>query len=148
MEKLSGRIAEMTRQEWRDLGVYYISNDEERVWHLHGSKSCLLQFAALLERYGANPARAAVSEHEHLGPHWYLTLTNYPEARLDGRGIWGQPADFERLARLLRDAVSRASPGQTCKVREEYVPTAEYDLILHVETDSFDPSTLDPQLAR
>ena len=148
MEKLTGRVAEMTRQEWREFGVYYISNDEARAWHLHGSKACLLQFAALLEKYGANPARAEESEHEHLGPHWYLTLTTYPEARLDGRGIWGKPTDFERLGHLLRDVVNSASPGQICRIREQYTPTAEYDLILHVETDSFDPSSLDPQLAR
>ena len=146
MEKLSGRVAEMTRQEWRDFGVYYISDDEERAWHLHGSKDRLLHFADLLDRYSANPARAAVSEHEHLGPHWYLTLTTHPEARLDGRGIWGQPTDFERLARLLRNAVGQATPGQACRIREQYVPNAEYDLILHVESDSFDPSSLDPQL--
>jgi len=145
MEKLSSRMADMTRQEWRDFGVYYISDDEAREWHLHGSTSGLVRLAEALERFARNPNRAAPSEHEHLGPHYYLTLTTWPEPRLDDRGIWGQPHDFERLGGI--GLLGSSSPGQTHCIREHFAPSARYSLVLHVESESFDPASLDPQLA-
>lgn len=147
MEKLSGRVAEMTRQEWRDFGVYYISDDKAQEWHLHGSAAGLVGLAETLERYARGPNRADQSEHEHLGPHWYLTLTTWPEPRLDGRGIWGQPHDFKRLADILRSTLGSSSPGQTHRIREQFASSTQYSLVLHVESDSFDPASLDPQLA-
>ncbi len=147
MEKLSDRVAEMTRQEWRDFGVYYLSDDKAGEWHLHGGTSGLIRLVEALERYAGNPSRAAPSEHEHLGPHWYLTLTTWPEPRLDARGIWGQPHDFERLAGILRGVLGASSPGQVHYIREQFAPSAHYSLILHVESESFDPASLDPQLA-
>src|SRR5690606_3316522 len=146
MERLSGPAAEMTRQEWREFGFYYISNDEKREWHLYGSISGLRGLVDALSRYAANPRNADQAEHEHLGPHFYLTLTTWPEPRLDGRGIWGQPRDFERLAHLLRETLDVATAGQTSVIREHYTPSAEYALTLHIQPTSFDPSSLDPQL--
>ena len=91
MERLSGRVAEVTRQEWRDLGFYYLSDDNTCEWHLYGSREGLLRLSEMLERYAADPMHAPSPEHKHLGPHCYFTLTNGPGPRLDGRGIWGQP---------------------------------------------------------
>jgi len=147
MGRLSARVAEETRQEWRDFGLYYISDDNTREWHLHGNREGLLRLAEALERYAANPANAPTSEHEHLGPHWYLTVTTWPEPRLDGRGIWGQPKDLERLALFLREALASALPSAVLRVGKQFTPNAEYDLVLHVEPESFDPASLDPQLA-
>ena len=147
MEKLSGRVAEMTRQEWREFGVYYISDDEAREWHLHGSASGLVRLAEALQRYAGDPNHAAPFEHVHLGPHCYLTVTTWPEPRLDSRGIWGQLHDFERLAGTLRNLLVSSSPGQTHYIREQFVSSAEYSIVLHVESESFDPASLDPQLA-
>jgi hypothetical protein len=147
MEKLSDHAAEMTRQEWRDFGLYYISDEASKEWHLHGSRLGLLGFAKILDSYAANPANVSQSEHEHLGPHMYLTLTSWPVARLDDRGIWGLPQDLHRLANYLRSALASAVPDQVLLVKEQYAPTAEYALFLHVEQDFFDPATLDPQLA-
>jgi hypothetical protein len=146
MEKLSGRAAEMTRQEWRELGVYYTSDDNAEEWHLHGSKSGLVRLAKTLVRFAGNPNQA-LSEHAHLGPHSYLTLTTWTEPRLDDRGIWGQPNDFDRLASILLDLLGSSSPGQTRCIREQFASSAQYTLVLHLESESFDPASLDPQLA-
>ena len=146
MEKLSDRAADMTRQEWRDFGLYYISDKNSKEWHLHGSKSGLLGFTKILDSYAANATNVVQSEHEHLGPHMYLTLTTWPSARLDDRGVWGPPQDIHRLASQLNDALASARPGQMLQVKEQYTPAAEYALCLHVEQDSFDPASLDPQL--
>jgi hypothetical protein len=54
---------------------------------------------------------------------------------------------LHRLANYLRSALASAVPDQVLLVKEQYAPTAEYALFLHVEQDFFDPATLDPQLA-
>jgi hypothetical protein len=146
MEKLSDHAAEITRQEWRDFGLYYISDEASKEWHLHGSSLGLLGFTKILDSYATNPANVGQSEHEHLGPHMYFTLTSWPVARLDDRGIWGLPQDFHRLANYLRIALASAMPDQVLLVKEQYTPAAEYVLFLHVEQDFFDPASLDPQL--
>jgi hypothetical protein len=146
MEKLSGRVAEITRQEWRELGVHYSSDDNTKEWHLHGSKSGLIRFAKKLEWFARNQNRA-LSEHVHLGPHSYLTLTTWPEPRLDDRGIWGQPDDFDRLADIFVGVLDSSSPRQTHCIREQFASSAQYILVLHIEAESFDPASLDPQLA-
>ena len=147
MEKLSPDAAQDTREEWRDLGYYYVSDDVAKEWHLHGSASGLLGFVRSLESYAANPANAAVSEHEHLGPHMYLVLCTSPTAELNGSGIFGQNSDMLRLAHLVRNELRTSPVGQVLRLREQFASTAEYTLCLHVERDSFDPASLDPQLA-
>lgn len=147
MEKLSPGAAQDTREEWRDLGYYYVSDDVAKEWHLHGSAPGLLGFVRSLESYAANPANAAVSEHEHLGPHMYLVLCTSPTAKLNGSGIFGQSSDMLRLAHLVRAGLSTSAPGQVLRVREQFTPSAEYTLCLHVHKHTFDPASLDPQLA-
>lgn len=146
MERLSERAADITRQEWRDLGLYYISDEASKQWHLYGSKFGLLGFAQILDSYAANPVNAGQSEHQHLGPHMYLTLTTWPIARIDDRGVWGLSQDIHRLANQLRNELRSVAPGQVLRVKEQYTPAAEYALCLHVQPDSFDPASLDPQL--
>jgi hypothetical protein len=147
MEKLSNHAAEATRQDWRDFGLYYVSDEASKEWHLYGSKLGLLGLSKILDSYAANPANIGQSEHEHLGPHMYLTLTTWPAARLDERGIWGLPQDLHRLANHLRSTLASAVPGQVLRVKEQYTPAAEYALCMHVEQELFDPASLDPQLA-
>lgn len=147
MERLSKQAAEQTRQAWRDFGLFYASNTSSRSWHLHGSRAGLLGFADLLDAFAAKYAGHDDSEHEHLGPHMYLTLTAWPTARLDQRGIWGTSPDFRRLAGHLRGILATAQPGDVPVVRESCTPSAEYALCLHVKADRFDPASLDPQLA-
>jgi hypothetical protein len=146
MEKLSARAAEITRQEWRNFGLYYISDDGTKEWHLHGSKLGFFQFARILDIYASNAANAGQSKHEHLGPHRYLTLTTWPTARLDERGVWGSPQDMHRLVNQLRDVLAGAATDQILQVKEQYTLSAEYALCLHVDQDSFDRASLDPQL--
>jgi hypothetical protein len=56
MEKLSDHAAEITCQEWRDFGLYYISDEASKEWYLHGSKFGLLGFAKILDSYASDPA--------------------------------------------------------------------------------------------
>ena len=147
MKTLSTLAAQATRHEWRELGFYYRSNEQEQAWHLHGSRVGLLKFADRLEDYARSSAHIRPSEHEHLGPHRYLTLITWPEPRIDNRGVWGSSADFQRLATMIREACRSAASGQTCRIRERYAEDAAYALLLHFHSDEFDPASLDPQLS-
>jgi hypothetical protein len=146
METLSTLAAQATRQEWRALGFYYLSSEQEQAWHLHGSRAGLLKFADRLEDYARSSAHIRPSEHEHLGPHCYLTLITWPELRIDNRGVWGSSADFKRLATMIREACLSACSGHF-RIRERYAEDAAYALLLHFHSDEFDPASLDPQLS-
>lgn len=147
MEPLSALAAEATRQDWRELGFFYMSDELGQVWHLHGSRAGLRKFADRLDNYARASHVALNGGHEHLGPHCYLTLTTWLHADVDRTGIRGQACDFERMASLVRDACASIEPGQTSRVREQFATKAAYALILHAHADGFDPAGLDPQLA-
>jgi hypothetical protein len=147
MENLSALVAQATRREWRELGFYYLCNEQEQAWHLHGSRAGLLTFADRLEDYARSSAHSQPSEHEHLGPYFYLTLTTWPESLIDDRGVWGSSADFQRLATMIREACRSAASRQTYRIRERYTADAAYALLLHFHPDAFDPASLDPQLS-
>jgi hypothetical protein len=147
MEMLTGRAAEMTRQEWRDFGVYYVSDDLQREWHVHGHKAGLHRLAHALEQFASSELATQALEHRHLGPHFYFTLTGWSEPRLDGRGVWGGPEDFRRMSHLICHAAAKGQPGDQIRISHEYAASAEYTFVVHVQPDVFDPASLDPQLA-
>jgi hypothetical protein len=147
MDKLSPKVAEMTRREWRDLGFFYYSDDDAREWQLTGSKEGLLRFAGCLDAYATDPQFADQSEHDHFGPHMYLKVMTWLDAGIDGRSIHGTQEDIQRLATLVRRKLSVAHAGETVAVGREYVADAEYKIVFHVKEDGFDPASEDPQLA-
>lgn len=115
MEPLSALAAEATRQDWRELGFFYPSDDFGQVWHLHGSREGLGKFADRLESCARSSDVALNRGHEHLGPHCYLALTAWTHADIDRSGIRGQACDFERMAGLVRDACASSSPARPCE---------------------------------
>ncbi|KRA74499.1 hypothetical protein ASD78_13630 [Lysobacter sp. Root667] len=147
MTELSDRMKADTREEWREFGFFYTSDDSAKEWLLSGDKAGLLGFADMLDAYAAEPRFATKSEHEHFGPHWYLKVVTWSEARIDGHAIWGSQADIARLAQLVRSAVKAAQAGDSINIREQYSGDSEYTLVLKVQVDGFDPASLDPQLA-
>jgi hypothetical protein len=147
MDKLSPKVAEMTRREWRDLGFFYFSDDDAREWQLTGSKDGLLRFADSLDAYALDPQFADQSEHDHFGPHMYLKVMTWPDAGIDGQSIRGTQEDIQRLAALIRQKLSVAHVGEVVALGREYVADAEYEIVFRVKDDDFDPASEDPQLA-
>jgi hypothetical protein len=145
-EKLPPEVAAQTRQEWRELGFFYFSDDEHREWHLIGSAAGLLKFADLLEDYSSREQNDKPSEHDHFGPHMYLEVMTWPYAGIDGHSIHGPLPELTRLAAIVRRSLRDAGSPQKIRIREEYSPAAEYSLVLDVRDDSFDPASADPQL--
>ncbi|TKB45295.1 Imm32 family immunity protein [Thalassotalea mangrovi] len=144
MDKLSGKLAELTSNEWRELGFFYTINETQSEWVLTGSKLGLKNFSDLLHQFSLK--EESHGDHFHIEPHWYLTLTSSDEPMIDKRGVWGRPSDFSALAKLISDKLEISSPNDSIVIKNEYAPKAEYSLVIHVKKQDFDPATLDPQL--
>ena len=138
------RMDEATRQDWRDLGFFYDRDKDARCWRLIGSKSGLLKFSTLLNDYVADERNAALSEHEHYGPYWYLKIITWNEAVITERDISGTLDDFRRLADIVRERLENVLPGDAFEIDKEYAPNNEYKLRFEVREDGFDPAEEDP----
>ena len=101
VEKLPQSLAERTREEWRELGFFYCRDDATKEWRLTGSPSDLLRFINLLREYAGKESNLMVGEHDHLGPHMYLTIQTAEEPDITDRAIYGRLPDIARLAGLL-----------------------------------------------
>jgi hypothetical protein len=136
---------ELTRREWRELGFYYERDDPNQTWVFIGSRAGLLQFSQLLLEYVANPRHAAISEHDHYGPYWYLKVATWHQPIID-EDIRGPLEDLRRLAELVRARLEGAEPGAQIAIREEFAPDSLYSLVFNVREDGFDPASADPLL--
>jgi len=143
MDKLSKKVAELTRAEWRELGFYYITNDSSEKWELYGSKDGFANFVSILRNFSRREQE--YGEHEHLLPHWYLTLTFEPSANITKRGISGKKDDFDKLASYLESLLECSTAGTLIKLHECFEAVC-YSMHLHVQAELFDPAILDPQL--
>ena len=137
-----------TRREWRELGFFYNSDDETKVWTLTGSREGLLHFRDILLSYAADSRNARESEHEHYGPYMYLKIMTWPEAGFDDKTIRGSLADLARLAKLIEAKLETAPPGSTIGIREEFASDSPYALVLDLRADGFDPAAADPLLPK
>lgn len=135
-----------TRREWRELGFFYDRNDELKIWRLIGSRSGLLRFRDALLEYADNSRNDYQSEHQHLGPYWYLEIMTWPEPGFDDHAIRGSLPDLVRLATIIEAKLTTAHPGDEICIREEFAPNTPYALALEVRKDDFDPAEADPNM--
>jgi len=142
----SARMDAVVRDEWRELGFFYESDEEAKEWRLRGSRDGLLHFASVLAAYARNPANAVLGEHEHFGPYMYLKIMTWNEPVLKGDAIGGSLDDIARLAELMRARLQDAVPGQRFSVGHDFDRSAEYSMSLQVEDGGFDPASADAQL--
>jgi hypothetical protein len=137
---------EATRREWRELGFFYDRDDNSKRWRFVGDQKGLRRFAALLRKYAVDPRKAAQSEHDHFGPYMYLKLMTWPDPGLDGNAIYGPVDQLARLAGVVERHLAAASPGECRSIGEEFVRGAEYQLVLEVRAEGFDPASEDASL--
>ncbi len=142
----SDEVNKKTREEWRDLGFYYVIDDEAKVWKFIGSRSGLLSFPDALRAFVADPRNTLESEHEHYGPYMYLKVMTWQEAGFDNNGIRGALADLARLATLVEAKLLTAQAGSVVRIQDEFAADNPYALVLEVREDTFDPATADPLL--
>lgn len=143
MKKLSPKLQEMTKEEWRELGFYYISDDDKGRWDLHGSVNGLSNLISLIESFLAQDE--VLGKHEHLLPHWYLTFEFTKAGDVSKRGLVGSKRDFQALNSFLRKQFEEAQKGDVIDLHRFY-QSPSYKMFLHIHGDSFDPSSMDPQL--
>ena len=135
-----------TRREWQELGFFYETEEPARRWRLIGSKSGLRRFPELLRKYCADPRNSTKSEHEHYGPYMYLKVMTWPDFEIDGQSIRGPLPKLARLADLVGERLADAEPDEVIYIGREFAPDVEYDLVLEVKSEGFDPAEADPCL--
>ena len=136
----------VTRSEWRELGFFYDVDEATRQWRLVGSPGGLRAFSGLLHVYCSKPRNAAKSEHDHYGPYMYLTIMTWPTPGIDGGSIHGTIDDLTRLARIVEQRLQNATPGDVIPLAEAFAPGCEFELVLEIRDDGFDPAEVDPCL--
>ena len=135
-----------TRREWRELGFFYDVDEVKRRWRLIGSRTGLRQFSTLLHSYCGNPRNSAASEHDHYGPYMYLKVMTWPQAGIDKASIHGTIDDLERLAVIVEAALEDSGPGDMIALAERFAPACDYELVLEIKGEDFDPAEADPCL--
>ncbi len=124
--------------------LYYELDEESKRWNISGSIAGLLKLCKILEDYVLDPRNEKISEHDHLGPYMYLTITTWKKRELDGSGIVGTLPDIKYMSDLVRGKLSDRIPGDKIEIGTEYDEKTEYRITFQIMDDEFDPSALDP----
>ena len=143
MEKLKGKVAKLTVEEWKELGFFYSSDDDKKRWDLYGSLSGVARLSEKLNSFLERDEK--FGEHEHFLPHWYLTIEYDETPDIKKRGILGRKLDFLKLRDYL-NSISNNFSSQSCVSIHDCFEETSYEMFFHIEDDDFDPSSMDWQL--
>lgn len=135
------------RAEWMKLGFYYDLDHDAKHWNINGSRAGLLAFVAVLREYASAAENDWVSCHSNHGPHDYLEIGTWDSAVIDGHWIAGRLNDLLALVTYIEEWVFGSRVGESLAIRSFFSPGSSYDLLVTVEVDGFDPSSLDTSLA-
>lgn len=139
----SNEINQMTQREWLELGFFYERNDDIKEWRLQGSRAGLHKFASALRDYAAHPDHAALSEHEHLGPYYYLEIGTWSSPEITDHWIAGPLQALQELSDSVDTCLVAASAGDCICLRTLFAPSSSHELVLQVMGDDFDPAAAD-----
>lgn len=139
----SNKINQMTQREWRELGFFYDRDDDIKEWRLQGSRAGLHKLATALRDYAAHPGHAALSEHEHLGPYYYLEIGTWSSPEITDHWIAGPLQELQELADSVDTYLVAASAGDCICLRALFAPSSSHELVLQVREDDFDPAAAD-----
>ena len=132
-----------TKQDWRELGFFYDLDESSHRWIIRGCRAGLSHFVDLLRKYAANPKNEGISEHQHLGPYMYLTITTWRQRELTERGVIGTVHDIAEFANMLSQKIGVAQVGDSFEIGRDYTANAAAVMAFTVEPDDFDPSSPD-----
>jgi len=135
-----------TREEWRELGFYYATQEEPPGWLFVGSPTGLSKLVFLLDDYVQDSRNATLSEHEHYGPYMYLKVQTSEVPEIDSESIRGSLRDLARLRGLIAAELRTHGPGQSFVIGREYAESVRFPLRFEIREAGFDPATADPQL--
>lgn len=140
----SVQINEATRREWRELGFFYDRIDRTKEWRIVGSKEKLRHLGNILRDYVANSRNEVISEHEHYGPYLYLEIGTWTSSEITDHWIAGPLNKLFELAEIIESRIETANVGDEIKLRDAFSPTSQWELVLEVKDDLFDPALADP----
>ena len=139
----SNKINQMTQREWRELGFFYDRDDDTKEGRLQGSRAGLHKFPSALRDYAAHPGHAALSEHEHLGPYYYLEIGTWSSPEITDHWIAGPLPRLQEMADSVDTCLVAASAGDCICLRALFAPSSSHELVPQVQDDDFDPAAAD-----
>jgi len=134
------------REQWRELGFFYDSKDEDRLWYLAGSRQGLLKFHAILIEYASSAGYTELSEHEHYGPYLYLEIMTSQQPGIDAHSIRGRKEDIKRLADIFMSRLQATSVGDHFVIGKDYAEDSDYSILVEIKEADFDPAVLDTNI--
>jgi hypothetical protein len=139
---------EIDKKEWGKLGFFYSHNAERNLWEFYGDKKGLQGFSKVLIEYASKVENASISEHIHLGPHSYLKVITWGSPLISNDGIYGSVKNLKELASIFDKKLTHTSVGKSFIINEEYSQSNKASLIVYVQKDGFDPSSLDDIISK
>ncbi len=133
-----------TGERWRTLGFYHEADPAQRAWHLVGSRSGLQTLARLLASQADRAEQERTVPALDVGPYGDFKIRVWERPGIDDESIHGTAADLRRLSQLLEARLAAASPGTEFVLDTDYVPDAEFRLVVAVREEGFDPAGIAP----
>ena len=139
-------IDEMLRREWRELGVYYETDNDSREWKIYGDRKGIENLGTIINAYCDKPENFQVSEHIHLGPYSYLKIMTWDRPLITTDFIAGTIEDLKKLSRLIKEKLKDTKTGDSFSIDKEFGDDNKAKITINVMADNFDPVTMDEQL--
>ncbi|MFO0490029.1 MAG: hypothetical protein ACK5ZY_17310 [Cyclobacteriaceae bacterium] len=139
-------IEEMLRREWRELGIYYKTDNDTREWKIYGDRKGIENLGTIIKEYCDKRENFQVSEHIHLGPYSYLKIMTWDRPFINTDVIAGTIKDLKKLSELITEKLKNAKTGDIFTIDKEFGDNNEAKITFKVMTDNFDPVTMDEQL--
>lgn len=139
-------IDEMLRREWRELGVFYETDNETKEWKIYGDRKGIENLGTIIKDYCDTAGSSQISEHVHLGPYSYLKIMTWDSPFITTDVIAGTIDDLKKLSGLIKEKLRNANTGDSFTIDKEFGDNNEAKITINVMTDNFDPATMDEQL--
>ena len=139
-------IEEMLRREWRELGVYYETDNNTREWKLYGDRKGIENFGTVISEYCDKRENFQISEHIHLGPYSYLKIMTWDRPIITTDFIAGTIDDLKKLSGLIKEKLRKTKIGDSFSIDKEFGDENKAKITITVMANNFDPVTLDEQL--
>jgi hypothetical protein len=116
----------------------------EKEWILSGSLAGLMKFSQYLKTYSQNKKNQNISEHDHIGPYWYLKIMTWDKPEIEKDSINGSLSDIARLSDIIKSNLEKSKTNDVIKISDEYTTNSKYKITLNVKEPEFDPASIDP----
>ena len=139
-------IEEMLRREWRELGVYYETDNTTKELKFYGDRKGIEIFSYVIKEYCDKRENFQVSERLYLGPYSYLLIMTSDRPFISTDVIAGTIGDLKKLSELIREKLKKTKTEESFTIDNEFGDNNKAKITIKVMADKFDPVTMDAQL--